>query len=145
MLVCAQNSLWTCAMSISGEHKTLLTPARSCRRTVWCIHGKGRNNVSNHSPREMCRPRPAETDHHRLMHTEHNKDKCAVLWYTQGYEMHNDRSDCYSNRNVTYGVQNRTNRCKLLIFLYHLKISPSKFWYSTVTQASHPSFYSLEC
>ena len=59
------------AQSLSVEHKTLLTPARSCRRTVWCIHGTGRNNVNSHSPRGMCRPRPTETDHDRLMHTEH--------------------------------------------------------------------------
>jgi hypothetical protein len=59
------------AQSLSVEHKTLLTPGRSCRRTVWCIHGTGRNNVNSHSPRGMCRPIPTETDHDRLMHTEH--------------------------------------------------------------------------
>ena len=57
--------------SLSVEHKTLLTRARSCRRRVWCIHGTGRNNVNSHSPRGMCRPRPTETHHDRLMNIVH--------------------------------------------------------------------------
>jgi hypothetical protein len=81
---CVQNPVWKCAVSmsvyrthcvgvqsLSVEHKTLLIPARSCRHILWCIHGTGRNNVNRYSPRRICRPRPTETHHDKLMHTEH--------------------------------------------------------------------------
>ena len=55
--------------------------------------------------------------------------------------MHFDRSDSICNG--TSSVQNWAKKSKLLILLFLFRISLSKFWYSTVTQAIHPSFYSL--
>jgi len=55
--------------------------------------------------------------------------------------MHFDRTDLILNG--TSGVQNWAKRSKLLIFLFLFRISLSKFWYNTVTQAKHPSFYSF--